>query len=122
MFNRSCTRCHSSGVTLLLNGSYPEKFRANFIIWFSWQPKPGQNWSADKVKFTNAFGDPGIKVAIWTKPDPQLPGHERIANLGKLLNPVILILTIILLIPATRVGQASYSEGHENMQFKDWHP
>lgn len=50
-----------------------DEFRADFIIWFSWQPKPGQNWSADKVNFTNAIGDEAIKVAIWTKPDPQLP-------------------------------------------------
>lgn len=53
---------------------------------------------------------------------PRKMNHEQIANLGKWLSPVILILTIILLIPAARIGQASYSEGRENMQFKDWHP
>lgn len=58
---------------LRLSDSTPDQFRANFIIWFSWEPQPGQNWSANKVNFTNAIGDPAIKVAIWTKPDPQLP-------------------------------------------------
>ncbi|MBV9385305.1 MAG: hypothetical protein JOZ78_02640 [Chroococcidiopsidaceae cyanobacterium CP_BM_ER_R8_30] len=53
---------------LRLSDSDPDKFRANFIIWFSWQPQSGHEWSADKVKFTNAEGNATIKVPIWTKP------------------------------------------------------
>ena len=49
---------------LRLSDSDPDKFRANFVIWFSWQPQPGHEWSADKVKFTNAVGDATIKVPI----------------------------------------------------------
>lgn len=61
---------------LRLSDSNPDQFRANFIVWFSWESKPGQDWSANKVKYTNAIGAPAIKIPIWTKPDSQLPGQH----------------------------------------------
>ncbi|UBF28284.1 hypothetical protein K9N68_10605 [Kovacikia minuta CCNUW1] len=61
---------------LRLSDSSPDKFHANFIIWFSWKPQPGQNWSPDRVKFTNAIGDPVIKVPVWTQSNQQPSGQR----------------------------------------------
>lgn len=61
---------------LRLSDSSPDKFHANFLIWFSWKPQPGHNWSTDWVKFTNAIGDPAIKLPIWTKPEQQSSGQR----------------------------------------------
>lgn len=61
---------------LRLSDADPDKFRANFIIWFSWQPQSGQNWSADRVRFTNAVGDPAVKVPIWTQPVSRISGQR----------------------------------------------
>jgi hypothetical protein len=58
---------------LRLSDDSPDKFRANFIIWYSWQLQPGQNWSSDKIRFANEIGSPAIKVPIWTKLDQQFP-------------------------------------------------
>lgn len=54
---------------LRLTDSDPDTFRANFIIWFSWESKSGQSWHPDKLRFSNALGDPVVKVPIWTKLD-----------------------------------------------------
>jgi hypothetical protein len=61
---------------LRLSNSTPDQFRANFIVWYSWYHQSGQNWSPDKVQFTNAIGSSTLKVPIWTKLDQQRPGQR----------------------------------------------
>ncbi len=54
---------------------------------------------------------------------PRHQKHARIAHWGRWLSPTLLILTIVLQIPAAKIGQVHYSEGQpENMQFKEWQP